>query len=66
MDSSSRQRGGSSANAASLATMKQVLRIWGVIDDATVTRPLRPLAEDEVEELRGRLAGLPGAAQRVG
>ncbi len=48
-----------SDSAASLAAMKHVLRLWGVLDHATVTRPLRPLAEAEVDELRRRLAMLP-------
>src|SRR5579875_1224373 len=54
-------RGGSS-NAASLGAMKHVLRLWGVIDHAVLTRPLRPLAPAEVEELRRRLATLPQPA----
>jgi 4-hydroxy-tetrahydrodipicolinate synthase len=54
--------GGGSGNAASLGTMKHVLRLWGVIDHATLSRPLRPLAPGEVEELRRRLAGLPRPA----
>ncbi len=54
-------RGGSS-NAASLGAMKHVLRLWGVIDHAVLTRPLRPLAPAEAEELRRRLATLPQPA----
>ncbi len=53
---------GGSGNAASLGTMKHVLRLWGVIDHATLTRPLRRLDPAEVEELRHRLARLPQPA----
>ncbi len=47
-----------SANAADLSMMKHVLRLRGVIDNATVTAPLRALAEDEVVELANSLAAL--------
>jgi 4-hydroxy-tetrahydrodipicolinate synthase len=50
---------GGSSSAASLGTMKHVLRLWGVIDHATLTRPLRPLAPAEIGALRHRLAELP-------
>jgi 4-hydroxy-tetrahydrodipicolinate synthase len=53
---------GGSANAADLSAMKHVLRLRGVIDDATVTAPLRSLTEDEVAELADRLPTLDGAA----
>jgi len=53
---------GGSGNAATISTMKHVLHAWGVIANPAVTRPLRPLAEDEVAELRRRLDLLPVAA----
>ena len=45
--------------------MKVVLREWGIIDDARLTRPLRPLADEEIVELRRRLENLPHGAQRL-
>jgi 4-hydroxy-tetrahydrodipicolinate synthase len=57
-------RGGSS-EGASFSSMKLILREWGVIDDARLTRPLRSLAEEEVVELRRRLQDLPHGAQRL-
>jgi 4-hydroxy-tetrahydrodipicolinate synthase len=53
---------GGSGNAATISTMKHVLHVWDVIADPAVTRPLRPLADDEVAELRRRLELLPAAA----
>ncbi len=50
---------GGSANAATLSSLKQVLRSWGIIDDPTVARPSRPLSPDEVAELNRRLQSLP-------
>jgi 4-hydroxy-tetrahydrodipicolinate synthase len=54
---------GGSGFAGSISSMKHLLRIWGVIDDATVARPLRGLADAEVEDLRARasLLGAPAA-----
>jgi len=57
-------RGGSS-EGASFSSMKLILREWGVIDDARLTRPLRSLADEEVVELRRRLQDLPHGAQRL-
>jgi len=57
-------RGGSS-EGASFSSMKLILREWGVIDDARLTRPLRSLTDDEAVELRRRLQGLPHGAQRL-
>ncbi len=50
---------GGSANAATLSSLKHVLRSWGIIDDATVARPSRSLTSDEVAELDRRLQSLP-------
>jgi 4-hydroxy-tetrahydrodipicolinate synthase len=57
-------RGGSS-EGASFSSMKLILRDWGVIDDARLTRPLRSLAAEEVIELKRRLQELPHGAQRL-
>ena len=40
---------GGGANAASFAGMKSALKHMGVIDDDTVSRPLRPLTDEEKE-----------------
>ena len=50
---------GGSANAATLSSLKHVLRAWGIIDDPTVARPSRSLTSDEVAELNRRLQPLP-------
>jgi 4-hydroxy-tetrahydrodipicolinate synthase len=50
---------GGSANAATLSSLKHVLRSWGIIDDPTVARPSRSLSPDEVAELHRRLQALP-------
>ena len=50
---------GGSANAATLSSLKHVLRAWGIIDDPTVARPSRSLTSDEVAELNRRLQSLP-------
>ena len=42
---------GGCANAASFSGMKSALRQMGVIDSDVVTRPLRPLSEDEKKEI---------------
>ena len=42
---------GGCANAASFSGMKSALRQMGVIDSDAVTRPLRPLTEDEKKEI---------------
>lgn len=50
---------GGSPNSASISSMKHVLKLWGVIDSAAMTRPLRGLDADEVRELQRRLEALP-------
>ena len=50
---------GGSSNAATLSSLKHVLRSWGIIDDATVARPSRSLTPDEIAELNRRLQALP-------
>ena len=50
---------GGSPDAASYSSMKNILREWGVIDSARLTRPLREFGEDEVTELRRSLQTLP-------
>jgi 4-hydroxy-tetrahydrodipicolinate synthase len=59
-ESLARVAGGGSTIAADLSAMKHVLRLRGVIDDATTTAPLRPFTDDEVSELASRLAALDG------
>jgi len=56
---------GGSTEGASFSSMKLILREWGVIDDARLTRPLRSFADEEIVELRGRLQDLPHGAQRL-
>jgi 4-hydroxy-tetrahydrodipicolinate synthase len=54
-----------SAEGASFSSMKLILREWGVIDDARLTRPLRSFIDEEIVELRRRLQDLPHGAQRL-
>ena len=56
---------GGSPDAASYSSMKNILRDWGVIDSARLTRPLRDFSDDEVTELRRRLQMLPHGSQRA-
>jgi 4-hydroxy-tetrahydrodipicolinate synthase len=56
---------GGSPEAASYSAMKNTLKEWGIIDDPSLTRPLRPFGEQEVVELRRRLERLPHGSQRV-
>ena len=42
---------GGSANSASYSGMKSALNIMGVLDDDTVSRPMRPLTEDEKQRI---------------
>jgi 4-hydroxy-tetrahydrodipicolinate synthase len=56
---------GGSPDAASYSSMKNILRDWGVIDSARLTRPLHNLGEDELTELRRRLQTLPHGSQRA-
>jgi 4-hydroxy-tetrahydrodipicolinate synthase len=56
---------GGSTEGASFSSMKLVLREWGLIDDARLTRPLRSFADEEIVELRRRLQDLPHGAQRL-
>ena len=52
---------GGSPNSATISSMKHVLKLWGVIDSTTITRPMRGLKEDEIQELQRRLEALPKA-----
>ena len=56
---------GGSAEAAGYSSMKHTLREWGVIENASLTRPLREFSADEVTQLRARLADLPRGSERV-
>lgn len=56
---------GGSPDAASYSSMKNILRDWGVIDNARLTRPLHNFGEDELTELRRRLQTLPHGSQRA-
>ena len=56
---------GGSPDAASYSSMKHILRDWGVIDNARLTRPLHNFGEDELTELRRRLQTLPHGSQRA-
>ena len=49
---------GGGANAASFSGIKSALKIMGVIEHDTVTRPLRPLTEEEKGPIPGILAAL--------
>ena len=50
---------GGGANAASFAAMKSALKMMGVLDNDTVSRPLRPLTEDEKK-------GIPAILEDLG
>ena len=50
---------GGSANAASFAGMKSALKMMGVLDSDTVSRPLRPLTEEEKQ-------GIPAILEELG
>ncbi len=50
---------GGSANAASFAGMKSALKMMGVLDSDTVSRPLRPLTEQEKQ-------GIPAILEELG
>ena len=54
----SRLSKGGGPNAASLAGMKAALKIMGILDSDTVTRPLRPLNDEEKQGIPGILANL--------
>jgi 4-hydroxy-tetrahydrodipicolinate synthase len=56
---------GGSPEAASFASMKAILKEWGIITSAQLTRPLRTMTDAEVAELRTKLTQLPHGAQRV-
>ncbi|MDP6130644.1 MAG: dihydrodipicolinate synthase family protein [Dehalococcoidia bacterium] len=47
---------GGGPNAASLAGMKAALKLMGILDSDTVTRPLRPLTDEEKQGIPGILA----------
>ncbi len=55
----SRLAQGGGANAASFAGMKSALKHMGVIDDDTVSRPLRPLTAEEKQ-------GIPAILDEIG
>src|SRR5207237_7193010 len=57
-------RGGSS-EAAGYSSMKNILREWGIIDNAHIARPLRQFGAEEIGELRRRLQALPHGSQRA-
>ena len=50
---------GGGANAASFAGMKSALKMMGVLDNDTVSKPLRPLTEDEKK-------GIPAILEELG
>ena len=50
---------GGGPNAASFSGMKSALKLMGVLDDDTVSRPLRPMTEQEKE-------GIPAILQELG
>ena len=56
---------GGSAEAASYASMKSILREWGIIANSGLTRPLRGFSDEEVADLRTKLSTLPHGAKRV-
>jgi 4-hydroxy-tetrahydrodipicolinate synthase len=62
----SRVARGGSGNAATISSMKEILRLRGVIESATVVPPLRPLAEGERTALAEALAALDREAQALG
>lgn len=47
----SRLANGGGPNAATLSGMKSALKMLGVIDQDTVTRPLRPLSDEEKQQI---------------
>jgi 4-hydroxy-tetrahydrodipicolinate synthase len=49
---------GGGPNAASLAGMKSALKVMGVLDSDTVSRPLRPLTSEEKQGIPGILSEL--------
>ena len=50
---------GGGANAASFAGMKSALKIMGILDNDAVSRPLRPLTEEEKK-------GIPAILEELG
>ena len=55
---------GGGPNAASFSGMKSALKLMGVLDNDTVSRPLRPMTEQEKESIPGILQelGLPSGS----
>ena len=47
----SRLAHGGGPNAATLSGMKSAVKMLGVIDQDTVTRPLRPLSDEEKQQI---------------
>ncbi|HEY3063767.1 MAG TPA: dihydrodipicolinate synthase family protein, partial [Chloroflexota bacterium] len=56
---------GGSPEAAGFASMKAILREWGIIDRAQLMRPMRSFDDAEIAQLRSRLASVPHGAERV-
>lgn len=56
---------GGSPEAASYASMKLVLKEWGIFSDARLTRPLRSFSESEAADLRARLPKIPHGSTRL-
>ena len=56
---------GGSTDAAGYSSMKNVLKEWGVLQSARLTKPLRELTTQEVETLRERVRLLPHGSQRL-
>ena len=56
---------GGSTDAAGYSSMKNILKEWGVLQSARLTRPLRKFTSAEIEALREGLRGLPHGSQRV-
>ena len=56
---------GGSTEAAGYSSMKNILKEWGVLQTARLTRPLREFTSEEIQALRDGLRGLPHGSQRV-
>ena len=56
---------GGSTDAAGYSSMKNVLKEWGVLHSARLTKPLRELTDAELQTLRERLRLLPHGSGRV-
>jgi 4-hydroxy-tetrahydrodipicolinate synthase len=56
---------GGSPDAAGYSSMKNILREWGIIASARLTRPLHEFGDEEINSLRQRLQSLPHGSQRI-